>query len=74
LCHYQNIKGPLWDEDDDVLTNPLLMVLCWQEGDKYVYIYDKYDVWRCDPEWKEAVVNFTNGSSRKIRSLTGTSL
>jgi len=62
----KDIKVPLWDEDDDHPDDPSPHGLMrWQEGDKYVYIYDKYDIWKCDPDGKEKPINFTEGNGRK---------
>lgn len=66
----KNIKVPMWDEDDDHPDDPPPHGLMrWEENDKYVYLYDKYDVWKCDPDGKEQPVNITNGLGRK-HSLT----
>ncbi len=62
----KGIKYPLFDEEDDHPDDPPPHgFMCWQENDKYVYIYDRYDVWKCDPTGKELPVNFTNGYGRK---------
>ncbi|WP_373512414.1 prolyl oligopeptidase family serine peptidase [Persicitalea sp.] len=37
----------------------------WTKDDKYVLIYDRYDIWRFDPTLKEKPVNLTNGYGRK---------
>jgi dienelactone hydrolase len=66
----KNIKVPVWDEDDDHPDDPPPHGLMrWEENDSYVYIYDKYDIWKCDPDGKEQPVNITNGLGRK-NSLT----
>ena len=60
------IKVPLFDEQDDHPDDPAPHgSMGWQEDDKYVYVYDKYDVWKCDPTGKEPIQNFTNGAGRK---------
>jgi dipeptidyl aminopeptidase/acylaminoacyl peptidase len=62
----KNIKVPLWDEEDDHPDDPPPHGLMrWEDKDKYVYIYDKYDIWKCDPDGKEQPVNLTNGLGRK---------
>jgi dienelactone hydrolase len=63
----KNIKVPLYDEEDDHPDDPLPHgIMAWHQDDKYVYIYDKYDVWQCDPEAKKAPANFTrDGRSHK---------
>jgi dipeptidyl aminopeptidase/acylaminoacyl peptidase len=61
----KSIKVPLYEEDDDHPDDPSAYgIMKWQENDKYVYVYDKYDVWQCDPEGKTAPRNFTNGYGR----------
>ncbi|RMG81041.1 MAG: S9 family peptidase, partial [Bacteroidetes bacterium] len=39
----------------------------WTKDDRYVIIYDRYDLWKTDPTGKEAPVNLTNGRSDEIR-------
>ncbi|HYE56733.1 MAG TPA: S9 family peptidase, partial [Chitinophagaceae bacterium] len=66
----KNIKVPVWDEEDDHPDDPPPHGLMrWHEDDKYVYIYDKYDIWKCDPDGKEQPTMLTNGLGRK-NSLT----
>ncbi|MFL5746440.1 MAG: alpha/beta hydrolase family protein [Niastella sp.] len=61
----KNIRVPLYDEEDDHPDDPLPHgIVAWHQNDKYVYIYDKYDVWQCDPEAKEASRNLTEGNGR----------
>ena len=65
----KDIKVPLWDEDDDHPDDPSPHGLMrWQEDDKYVYIYDKYDIWRCDPDGKEKPLNYSHGHGRKNKT------
>ncbi|HEY0676735.1 MAG TPA: prolyl oligopeptidase family serine peptidase [Chitinophagaceae bacterium] len=62
----KNIKVPVWDEDDDHPDDPPPHGLMrWEEGDKYVYLYDKFDIWKCDPDAKQQPVNLTGGLGRK---------
>jgi dipeptidyl aminopeptidase/acylaminoacyl peptidase len=66
----KNIKVPVWDEDDDHPDDPPPHGLMrWHENDRYVYVYDKYDIWQCDPNGKEQPTNLTGGLGRK-NSLT----
>jgi dienelactone hydrolase len=61
----KSIKVPLYEDDDDHPDDPPAYgIMKWHENDKYVYVYDKYDVWQCDPEAKAAPRNFTNGYGR----------
>jgi dienelactone hydrolase len=53
------------DEDNDVPDDPSAYgVADWEQGDKNVLIYDRYDVWSIDPA-TGAATNFTNGIGRK---------
>lgn len=62
----KNIKVPLYDEDDDHPDDPPPYgYMKWHENDQYVYLYDRYDVWQCDPEAKLAPRNFTKGMGRQ---------
>lgn len=66
----KSIKVPLYEEDDDHPDDPPAYgVMKWHENDKYVYVYDKYDVWQCDPEGRKAPVCFTNGVGRGRKTI-----
>ncbi|MBO9202689.1 MULTISPECIES: alpha/beta hydrolase family protein [Niastella] len=66
----KNIKVPLFDEDDDHPDDPPPHgIMKWHENDKYVYLYDKYDIWQCDPEGKKAPSNFTKGEGRLHKNI-----
>jgi dienelactone hydrolase len=61
----KSIKVPLYEEDDDHPDDPPAHgIMKWHENDKYVYLYDKYDVWQCDPEGKLAPKTLTQGNGR----------
>lgn len=62
------IKMPLWDEDNDVPDDPMPHgIMGWHEGDNFIYVYDRYDIWKLDPLGKNAPVCITNGAGRKNR-------
>ena len=64
----RDIKFPLSDEDNDVPDDPNAYgVVQWTEGDKYVFIYDRYDLWQVDPEGKEKSVCLTTGRKDKVQ-------
>ncbi len=70
------IRVPLYDEEDDHPDDPPPHgSMGWLENDRYVYIYDKYDIWQCDPTGGSAPVNFTGGhrpsSSADLPVLSG---
>jgi len=49
-----DITTALYDEENDVPDDPNPYGIAeWEKGDKYLYIYDRYDIWRVDPEGKE---------------------
>jgi dipeptidyl aminopeptidase/acylaminoacyl peptidase len=44
------IKVPLWNEENDVPDDPNPYgVMKWQENDVAVFIYDRYGIWKIDP-------------------------
>lgn len=64
----KDIKLPLYDEENDVPDDANAYgAVRWMEGDKYVLIYDRYDIWQVDPEGKEKSVCLTNGRKDKIQ-------
>ena len=61
-----SIRVPLFDEEDDHPDDPAPHGLMgWEENDRFVYVYDKYDVWKCDPEGGSPAVCATLGNGRK---------
>jgi len=63
----KDIKTSLNDEENDVPDEPNAYgVVKWMENDKYVLIYDRYDVWQVDPEGNEKSICITNGRKDKI--------
>lgn len=61
----KDIRVPLYDEEDDHPDDPPPHgTMGWKENDQYVYIYDKYDIWQCDPAGKIRPINLTNGIGR----------
>jgi dipeptidyl aminopeptidase/acylaminoacyl peptidase len=58
-----------WDEQNDVPDYPIPYgVMGWTEDDKHILIYDRYDIWLCDPENKIKPVNVTK-SGRKTNTV-----
>ena len=54
------IKFSLWDEEHDTPNDPSPYgVMGWHEGDSAVYIYDRYDVWKCLLAEKSNPINIT---------------
>lgn len=57
-----NKTVPFYNEEMDVPDYPSEHGLAgWLDGDEAVLIYDKFDVWKFDPEGKKAPVCLTNG-------------
>ena len=49
----KSIKVPLYEEDDDHPDDPPAHgIMKWHQDDRYVYLYDKYDVCRANPKEK----------------------
>jgi len=64
----KDIKTSLFDEENDVPDDPNAYgVVQWMEADKYVLIYDRYDIWKIDPEGKERSVCLTDGRKDKVQ-------
>jgi len=60
------IRAPLYDEEDDHPDDPPPHgMMGWLAGDKWVYVYDKYDIWQCDPTGQCAPVCLTRGIGRR---------
>lgn len=51
-----------WDKPAD--ANPY-GIAGWAENDKYVFLYDRYDIWRVDLEGTKVPVNATRNYGRK---------
>ena len=61
------IRVPLYDEEDDHPDDPPAHgSMGWLDNDRFVYIYDKYDIWQCDPSGITAPVNLTRGPAAVI--------
>ncbi len=56
----------IWNIDDDhpMPAEPWANAL-WSADDKAMLVYDKYDLWRLDPDGEESPVCITNGYGRK---------
>lgn len=51
-----------WDMPDD--PNPY-GIAGWAENDKYLFLYDRYDIWRVDMEGQKVPINATRNYGRK---------
>jgi hypothetical protein len=64
----RDIPYPLYDEENDVPDAPNAYGIAkWMKNDKYVLIYDRYDIWKVDPIGKEKSVCITNGRKNKVQ-------
>lgn len=56
----QKIKYPLWNEEHDSPSDPSPYGLMgWHEEDSAVYVYDRYDVWKCNISANTGPLNIT---------------
>jgi dipeptidyl aminopeptidase/acylaminoacyl peptidase len=63
-----NIPVAFYDEEHDTPDNPGAYGLAgWTPDDKYMLVYDRYDIWQIDPTQQEKPVNITNGYGRKAK-------
>lgn len=63
-----NTTHSFYDELNDRPMHPTPYGLAgWIENDRYVLLYDRYDIWKVDPKGIEQAINLTNGRASKIR-------
>lgn len=63
----KDITTALYDEENDVPDDPNAYGLMrWTENDKYVLLYDKYDIWQVDPLGIQKSICLTAGRANKI--------
>ncbi|MFL5774080.1 MAG: prolyl oligopeptidase family serine peptidase [Flavisolibacter sp.] len=61
------IKVPLYNEKNDLPDDPNPYgIMGWQENDSFLYVYDKYDAWRVDPNGLKNPQTVTDGRIGKI--------
>lgn len=62
------VKFPLYNEEHDTPSEPNPYgVMGWHQNDSFVYVYDRYDVWKLDPEAKLAPQKMTSGRAGKTQ-------
>jgi len=62
----KSIVFKLYDEDYDMPSNPTPYgIMKWHQKDSFVYVYDKYDIWRLDPMALKTPLNLTSGTGRR---------
>ncbi|TRZ45154.1 alpha/beta hydrolase family protein [Robertkochia solimangrovi] len=56
----KNLPVKFYDELNDTPSEPYAYgVTGWAENDRYIFIYDRYDIWKLDPTMKEKPVRVT---------------
>lgn len=67
-CLTCTIPFAFYDEEDDQpkLPDPY-GIAGWLEDDKYVLLYDRFDIWKIDPSGKQRPLNITCGRSQYER-------
>lgn len=70
--HYKiatDIPFSLYNNEIDVPSDPPSYGIAgWGEKDRYLFVYDKYDIWRVDPNGKLPSVNVSNGRGKGLIS------
>lgn len=62
----RGLPSKFFDEEHDTPSLPGSYGSAgWTTGDRYVWIYDRYDIWQIDPTGKEKPLNLTAGWGRK---------
>jgi len=62
----KSIPHKLYDEEYDMPSEPTPYgIMRWHQQDSFVYVYDRYDIWRLDPAGKKSPLNITSGLGRK---------
>ena len=63
----KNIKTKFYDEDNDIPELPgSYGIASWTDDDKYILIYDKFDIWKIAPDLSEKPINITKTRKQKI--------
>ncbi|QJW89063.1 S9 family peptidase [Spirosoma taeanense] len=66
----RGLPSKFFDEEHDTPNLPgAYGAAGWTTGDRYVWIYDRYDIWQIDPTGREKPLNLTAGWGRtnKVR-------
>lgn len=67
------IKAPLYDEEHDTPSDaPPYGVMGWHQQDSFVYVYDRYNVWKVDPTNKvkpESLINEAASTKTSYRYI-----
>lgn len=64
-CLTDKLNVNLWTEDHDEPGVPYPYgVGAWKEGDKALWVYDRFDIWELDPSGAIAPINITQNKGR----------
>ncbi len=66
----KDINVNFYNEEHDIPSKPSNYGIAgWTKNDKYILIYDMFDIWKIDPEMKEKPYNLTQsfGRNNKIK-------
>ncbi|MBN2745524.1 MAG: S9 family peptidase [Bacteroidales bacterium] len=65
----KDIPIAFYDEDNDMPMLPSSYGLAgWYKNDKYVVVYDQFDLWKLDPTGGEEPVNLTHNLGRETKT------
>jgi dipeptidyl aminopeptidase/acylaminoacyl peptidase len=57
------------DEENDTPSNPRPYGIAgWSDSDRFIYIYDRYDIWKFDPTGERVPVNITKAFGRRNKT------
>ena len=64
----KDIPYPLYDEENDVPDDPNAEGwIKWSEDERYLFIYDHFDIWKVDISGKEKSVRITEGRKNSLQ-------
>ncbi|CCH55454.1 peptidase S9 prolyl oligopeptidase active site domain protein [Fibrisoma limi BUZ 3] len=64
----RGLPAKFFDEEHDTPNLPgSYGTAGWTKDDRYVWLYDRYDIWQIDPTGQQKPVNLTKGWGRKNR-------
>ncbi len=64
----RDIPHPLFDEENDLPDDANAEGwIKWTEDERYLFIYDHFDIWKVDPSGKEKSVRLTQGRKNQLQ-------
>lgn len=65
VCLTKEIPVNFWNEKNDTPSKPgAYGIAAWGQDDKFVLLYDAFDIWKIDPSGKEMPENITKNNGR----------